>query len=617
MKECLIGLDIGTSAVKGALVTTEGEVLGVAGAPFVYRFEEGAKVIDAEPFVDTCLGVIKELAGRTELTVSALCSCCASGNPVFLGEELTPITPIIGWQTQVAQEDLDQVYTPEEQEAFYRVVGWPLEHGMPAANLAWVKLHKPEILEKTRFLAMSAEYLNYQLTGRWGLSHSMATPSFLVVQETGEYNLPLLAKFGLTKEQVPPVYDKGTVLGTVKPEMAQKLGLSARTQVVLGSFDHPSGALGAGVLEEGDLLLSCGTSWVELFPVATREFGLSTGGLVDRFMLNGPPYCVMESVASISEKIDARREHFFGKVPQKVFDAYVAAGVSGAHGLRIDFTDHDFARAEGHSKEDIARAIIEGAALLFKDNLAKLERSGLIARNITAIGGITNSPICTAVISEVLGQEIKVVNGQSAGAVGSALLAGIGTGWFAGEREAFAAMKAHLDKAAEEAAAIAAAKASAEAAAREAFRIESECIREMAEVFDPAAYQKAVELLIAAPRIGASGCGHSGILCQHFAHLMCCIEQPAKFISPAEAVHGGTGFLQAGDVCVLASRGGKTAELLPIMRICREKGVKIITITENLDSPLATGADVVLKQHVNRETDRYNCQGTTSSTALA
>ena len=50
---------------------------------------------------------------------------------------------------------------------------------------------------------------------------------------------------------------------------------------------------------------------------------------------------------------------------------------------------------------------------------------------------------------------------------------------------------------------------------------------------------------------------------------------------------------------------------------CREKGVRIITITENLDSPLAAGADVVLKQHVNRETDRYNCQGTTSSTSLA
>ena len=98
---------------------------------------------------------------------------------------------------------------------------------------------------------------------------------------------------------------------------------------------------------------------------------------------------------------------------------------------------------------------------------------------------------------------------------------------------------------------------------------------------------------------------------------MCCIEQPAKFIPPSEAVHGGTGFLQKGDVCLLASRGGKTAELIPILDICRAKGVKVITVTENTESPLAKGADVVLKQHVNRETDKYNCQGTTSSTSLA
>ena len=153
-------------------------------------------------------------------------------------------------------------------------------------------------------------------------------------------------------------------------------------------------------------------------------------------------------------------------------------------------------------------------------------------------------------------------------------------------------------------------------AARAAYEIEYECIKGMLDYFNEEAFSRAVELLKNAERIGTSGCGHSGIICQHFTHLLNCIEQPAKFISPAEAVHGGTGFLREGDVIVLASRGGKTAELLPIMDICKRKGVKIITVTENLESPLALGADVVLKQYVNRETDKYNSQGTTSTTAL-
>ena len=152
-------------------------------------------------------------------------------------------------------------------------------------------------------------------------------------------------------------------------------------------------------------------------------------------------------------------------------------------------------------------------------------------------------------------------------------------------------------------------------AAKAAYEIEYECIKGMLDYFDDEAFSKAVELLKDAPRIGTAGCGHSGIMCMHFAHLLCCIEQPARFVSPAEAVHGAMGFLQAGDVMVLASRGGKTGELIPILEICKKKGVKVITVTENLNSPLALGADVVLKLYVNRETDRYNMQGTTSATA--
>lgn len=153
-------------------------------------------------------------------------------------------------------------------------------------------------------------------------------------------------------------------------------------------------------------------------------------------------------------------------------------------------------------------------------------------------------------------------------------------------------------------------------AVKKAYEIESQCIAEMLNYLDEEQFSKAVELLKNAVRIGTCGCGHSGIICQHMAHLMCCIERPARFISPAEAVHGASGYLQEGDVMIFASRGGKTKELLPIMDICKVKGVKIISVTENMESPLAQGADVVLKQYVNRETDKWNSQGTTSSTAL-
>ncbi|MBR5902876.1 MAG: SIS domain-containing protein [Clostridia bacterium] len=148
--------------------------------------------------------------------------------------------------------------------------------------------------------------------------------------------------------------------------------------------------------------------------------------------------------------------------------------------------------------------------------------------------------------------------------------------------------------------------------AAEAFEIEAADIKNGWANMDKQAFAKAVEVLANAERIAAAGCGHTGIACRHFTHLMCCIERPARFISPAEAVHGGTGYIQKGDVLVLASRGGKTQELLPIMDIARAKGACIITVTENLASPLALGADIVLPMKISRETDKYNSQGTTS-----
>jgi D-arabinose 5-phosphate isomerase GutQ len=152
--------------------------------------------------------------------------------------------------------------------------------------------------------------------------------------------------------------------------------------------------------------------------------------------------------------------------------------------------------------------------------------------------------------------------------------------------------------------------------AADAFRIESEAVASAFGHIDKAMFGKAVGLLCRAPRTAASGCGHSGIACMHFAHLMCCIERPARFIPPSEALHGAMGFVQKGDAVLLASRGGKTPELLPIMGICKKKGAAVICVTENMESPLAQGADATLRMLVEREADRDNAQGTASFAAM-
>lgn len=442
--DLFIGLDIGTTAIKGVLMSADGRIIKTVSGGYDYYCEGNKKLLKPRDFTDVCFSVIKSLADAVEKDgkVSAICSCCASGNLILLDNNDNPVTPIIGWQTTVSEEDKNAFFTAAEQDAFYKTVGWPLGSRFPALYLAAINLHEPELLKRTKTVAMSAEYLNFSLTGKWGISVSMGTPSFLLDQEKGEYNYPLLQKLGIADKNVPPIYDKGTVLGGLLPEIAGKINLSTDTKVVLGSFDHPSGATGAGVFDEGEMLLSCGTSWVEFFPVKSREFALSAKGLVDRFMINGTPYCVMKSITSISEKIDALRKYYLDEISHREYDELAAKAPLGSSGLRFYFTDNDYKTAVNCAKSDIARAIIESAAYILKSNLETLQKFGLKAEKITMIGGISNSPVCVKIVSEVLKKPVSVVNGQCAGAVGACLLAGIGVGFYKDEREAFSRVRA-------------------------------------------------------------------------------------------------------------------------------------------------------------------------------
>lgn len=148
--------------------------------------------------------------------------------------------------------------------------------------------------------------------------------------------------------------------------------------------------------------------------------------------------------------------------------------------------------------------------------------------------------------------------------------------------------------------------------AKQAFLTESEQIKLNSDLALSGEFAKAVGILSDSEIIGASGCGHSGIACMHFVHLMCCVDKSAKFISPAEAIHGGMGFMSSGGAFVLVSRGGKTKELIPILEIAKAKNCKIICLTENENSPLAKNSDVVLKLKILKECDIYNSQGTAS-----
>lgn len=152
---------------------------------------------------------------------------------------------------------------------------------------------------------------------------------------------------------------------------------------------------------------------------------------------------------------------------------------------------------------------------------------------------------------------------------------------------------------------------------RRCIDMEAESIANLAATLgEEAVIEVARALADCAGKVILSGCGTSAMAAKKIAHSLSCIEIPALFLSPADAVHGGLGVLQPEDCLILISKGGNTQELLNLIPACRSKGAKLIGVSENPDSKIAAAADIFLKVKVAREPCRFNMLATASTLAV-
>ena len=117
-------------------------------------------------------------------------------------------------------------------------------------------------------------------------------------------------------------------------------------------------------------------------------------------------------------------------------------------------------------------------------------------------------------------------------------------------------------------------------------------------------------------RIAVAGVGTSGAAAKKIAHSLCCIERPAFFLSPGDGVHGALGAVQPGDIAILISKGGNSAEIVRLVASLKAKRAFIIAVTENESSEIGRTADQLLKIRIEREADRFNMLATTSTMAV-
>ncbi len=439
----LIGLDLGTSAIKGVLTDGRGSVLAEAGANTGFLHpHEGWVEVEPEAHYRHICNVIRTLAAAAPGEVTALAMAAASGNTLLSDAAGVPLTAIINWMDRRVGQTPPAALTGLAVAEVRRITGWPCVDSFPLAHLAWLMENRPDLYRRAGHIGMDTDWLLHRLTGSWLMDHSTATTFHLQEQTSGTYHEPFLKRLKIRRETLSVLVPAGKAVGPLTAQAVHDTGLSARTTVVTGCFDHPAAARSVGVLAPGQLMLSCGTSWVGFSPFMDRQSILEAQLLCDPFLSAGHgPWGGMFSVPYIGRTIEWYIDHLIapGEIDRmRIFDDLAAQADPGAGGLEIDLQCPPSAiRAD---RKDISRAVMEGAARLLNGKVRELESRGFRYQRAVMVGGPSRSPIWPKIVAEITG--INVVAGsQSAGARGAAILAGIGAGLYGDEHEALAAGK--------------------------------------------------------------------------------------------------------------------------------------------------------------------------------
>jgi xylulokinase len=461
--ELFIGLDVGTSAIKGILVSADGRKLALARRLTRHLHPEaGWTELDPEEHVQNVFALIRELAAKVPAgdQVGGLSTAFASGNVMFLDRDNQPLYNVFSWLDGRSVGKTGELLPGFERDSFHSIVGWPYTELFPLVQIAWFRNYRPEAWARLGRVCMDNDYLTFRLTGRWGLDPSTATTFYLQDQVARCWHRPHLELVGIDESYLSPLLESGSVLGNLTPEAAEAVGLSEETVVVLGAFDHPCAARGTGTVREGELLLSCGTSWVDYYPLGDRDLAVKMEMLVDPFLQPQGPWGCMAALTAVGVTIDKYIDSAVlkpgedGSRKYEIFNAAAASVASGAGGLFLDLyrDSRSFLEEVGapggsgaqggsdHTREQMARALMEAAAFELRVQTDRLAGAGIFARRITMVGGPTESPIWPQIVAQVAGLPLRLINGQTAGAMGAAMLAAVGCGLYADEREAFAAM---------------------------------------------------------------------------------------------------------------------------------------------------------------------------------
>ncbi|MFA9498925.1 xylulokinase [Mannheimia sp. E30BD] len=431
-----IGIDLGTSGVKVVLLDENQHIIAITQKSLpISRSKSLWSEQNPQDWWNATNEAMLELAHQQDLSgVEAIGLTGQMHGATLLDNADNVLSPAILWndgRSFAECEELEQL-VPNSRE----ITGNLMMPGFTAPKLRWVDKHQPDIAEKVSKVLLPKDYLRLVMSGEYASDMSDASGTMWLDVGKRDWNKSLLNACGLDIENMPKLFEGNQITGYLRPTLAEQWKMKS-VPIVAGGGDNAAGAIGIGLYQTGQAMLSLGTSGV--YFVVSDKFHANPQKAVHSFCHALPDrWHLMSVILSAASSVDWAVKSLGVKDVPTLFQQ-VEANQTASDAIFLPYlsgerTPHNDPYAKGvfwglshnDNQATMAKAVIEGVSFALAEGIDVLHETGVKAENIALIGGGAKSAYWRQLLADISGKTFEYRTGGDVGpALGAAKLAQI------------------------------------------------------------------------------------------------------------------------------------------------------------------------------------------------
>ena len=438
-----IGIDLGTSATKFLLVDESGKILNSISKdyPVIYPKSGWSEQNPEDWWNAVKTGVPELLNGFDGADVKGIGVAGQMHGLVVLDEYDNVIRNVILWNDGRTWKETEYLNTVVGKEKLSENTANIAFAGFTAPKLLWMKENEPENFKRISKIMLPKDFINYRLTGVHACDYSDASGMLLLDVKNKCWSEEMLKVCSITKEQMPSLFESYEVIGNLKTDIANELGINT-AKVVAGAGDNAAAAIGTGTIGYGKCNISLGTSGTVF--ISSDKFGVDENNALHSFCHADSGFHLMGCILSAASCHKWICDKIFTETDYNKLEQEIDASLLGKNelfflpylmGERSPINDTDATGMFIGLRPDTTRsqmllAVLEGVSFAIRDNIEVAKAIGIDVKTSYICGGGAKSKLWRKILANVLNIELQVPNAEEGPGYGSAMLSMVGAGEF-------------------------------------------------------------------------------------------------------------------------------------------------------------------------------------------